>query len=79
MSRLGGGRPQDGQPDARRLEPARDEARSRQARDDDQVRAAGNRDAGVRQVRVHRRPLLRHEAGGSQGADGRSARNLPAA
>ena len=46
---------------------------------DDQVRTAGNRHAGLRQVRLQRRPLLRHEAGRSQIADARSAGDVPAA
>ena len=63
VSRLGRRRPQDGQPDAGRRQPARDPARPRDPDHDDQVRTAGHRHAGVRQARLHRRPLLRHETG----------------
>ena len=48
----------------------------------DQVRATRQRDAGVRQVRLQRRPLLRPEAGRpqiTQAADARSAGDTAAA
>jgi len=60
---LGRGRAQDGQPDAGRAnlrESVLDRADLIMA---DQMRAPGRRDAGIRQARLQRTPMLRHEAG----------------
>ena len=82
VSWMGGGRGEERQPDARRPEPARQEVHAPVADSDDQMRPAQHADAGVRQVRLHRRPLLHDDGRGpreTSHAHARSAGHAAAA